>query len=158
MYSSPMITKLFTDGSVNPQKKLGFGAYLTVSDDGKTSDVKLKKFHQTSSTQLEVETLLWALEDISVESTLTIYTDCQNILGLASRREGFEKNDYHTKTGKLLKHAELYKKFFVVTDRVDCEFVKVKGHKKSHLKDEIDRLFTLVDKASRDALRAESSL
>jgi len=32
-------------------------------------------------------------------------------------------------------------------------FIKVKGHKKSSLKDEIDTIFNLVDKASRRALR-----
>ena len=32
-------------------------------------------------------------------------------------------------------------------------FIKVKGHKKSGLKDEIDNIFNLVDKASRKALR-----
>jgi len=150
-----MITKLFTDGSVNPQKKLGFGAYLTVSHEGELSEVRLKKFEETSSTQLELETLLWALEDIKIQTALIIYTDCQNVLGLSQRRKGFEERNYHTKTGKPLKHAGLYQKFFLLTDKFSCEFVKVKGHKKSHLKDDIDRLFTLVDKASRDALRAE---
>ena len=150
-----MITKLFTDGSVNPQKKLGFGAYLTLSDENEVSEVEVKRFEETSSTQLELETLLWALEEIAIEAPITIYTDCQNILGLPARREGFEQRDYHTRTGKPIKHTLLYQKFFHLTDRFQCEFVKVKGHKKSHLKDEVDRLFTLVDKASRDALRSE---
>jgi ribonuclease HI len=149
-----MIKKLFTDGSVNPQKKIGFGAYLTVSDSGEVSEVELKKFEDTSSTQLELETLLWAFDDISMDDELTVYTDCQNILGLFSRRTGFEERQYHSKTGKPIKHALLYQRFFDVTDRYRCKFVKVKGHKKSHLKDEVDRLFTLVDRASRDALRS----
>lgn len=148
-----MISKLFTDGSVNPQKRLGFGAYLTLTHKDEVSEIRLKKFEETSSTQLELETLLWALKDIKIESRLTVYTDCQNILGLRARRQGFEQNNYHTKTGKLLKHATLYKEFFLLTDKYACEFVKVKGHKKNHLKDDVDRLFTLVDKASRDALR-----
>ena len=149
-----MITKLFTDGSVNPQKKLGFGAYLTVSHDNEVSEVQLKKFEETSSTQLELETLLWALEEIAIQAPIRVYTDCQNILGLCARREGFEQRDYHTRTGKPIKHTLLYQKFFRLTDKYTCEFVKVKGHKKSHLKDDVDKLFTFVDKASRDALRA----
>ncbi len=47
----------------------------------------------------------------------------------------------------------IYKKFFKITDRIDCEFIKVKGHKKSSTKNEIDNIFTLVDKATRNALR-----
>jgi ribonuclease HI len=149
-----MITKLFTDGSVNPQTKVGFGAYLTVSDKNKVSKVETKKFENTSSTQLELEALLWALESINITTELNIYTDCQNILGLPSRREGLEQRNYHSKTGKPLKHSLLYQRFFSLTDKYPCTFIKVKGHKKSYLKDEVDKLFTLVDKASRDALRA----
>jgi len=149
-----MITKLFTDGSVNPQKKVGFGAYLTVTNKGDVSKVETKKFENTSSTQLELEALLWAVESIDITTDLCIYTDCQNILGLPSRREGLEKRNYHSKTGKLLKHSLLYQRFFTLIDRYSCTFIKVKGHKKSYLKDEVDNLFTLVDKASRDALRA----
>jgi len=149
-----MINKLFTDGSVNPQKKVGFGAYLTVSNENIISDIEIQKFENTSSTQLELETLLWALETIEITTELIIYTDCQNILGLPSRREGLEKRNYFSKTGKPIKHTLLYKKFFLLTDKYPCKFIKVKGHKKASLKDEIDNLFTLVDKASRDALRA----
>ena len=153
VYISFMITKLFIDGSVNPQQRLGFGAYLSLRDEDKASEVHLKLFKDTSSTQLELETFLWAIEEINIETELSIYTDCQNIIGLPSRREKLEKSNYHTKTGKPIKHKELYKKFFCLTDKYPCTFIKVKGHKKSHLKDPIDKLFTLVDKGSRDALR-----
>jgi hypothetical protein len=40
-----------------------------------------------------------------------------------------------------------------MTDLYDCDFIKVKGHKKMEDKDVVDRYFTLVDKASREALR-----
>ncbi|PHR54006.1 MAG: ribonuclease H [Arcobacter sp.] len=152
-----MITKLFIDASVNPQQRLGFGAYLTVSNEDKVGQVQVKMFKDTSSTQLELETFLWAIEDISIETELTIYTDCQNIIGLPSRREKLEKSNYHTKTGKPIKHNLLYKKFFLLIDKYPCKFIKVKGHKKSHLKDPTDKLFTLVDKGSRDALRKHMS-
>ena len=84
---------------------------------------------------------------------IIIYTDCQNIIGLQTRRERFEKNSYMSKAHKRIKNHELYKEFYKITDLVDCEFAKVKGHKKEALKDEIDKIFTLVDKASRNALR-----
>ncbi|MDF1879850.1 ribonuclease H [Sulfurimonas sp. MAG313] len=148
-----MIVQLFIDASVNPQKRLGFGAYLSITDEGKNNDVQLKKFEDTSSTQLELETFLWAIEDIRIKTKITIYTDCQNIIRLPSRRKKLEKSNYHTKAGTPVKHSELYKKFFLLTDKYPCTFIKLKGHKKTKLKDPIDKLFTLVDKASRDALR-----
>ncbi|OCL90143.1 ribonuclease HI [Aliarcobacter thereius] len=153
--------KLFTDSSVNPQKKIGFGAFLEVSDENLIFDVlrkniKIKKFEDTSSTKLELETLIWALDEISVideNSQIEVYTDCQNIISLQNRREKFEINDYKTSTGKTINNYELYKLFFEKTDEINIEFIKVKGHKKSSLKDEIDKVFNLVDRASRNALR-----
>ena len=85
-----MIIELFIDGSVNPQQRLGFGAYISVSDQGKLSTVYLKMFENTSSTQLEIETFLWAIEDINIETKLTVYTDCQNIIGLFDRRKSLK--------------------------------------------------------------------
>ena len=67
---------LFTDGSVNPQSGIGFGAYLLL-EDIKTSSfkaedkIKIKKFENTSSTKLELETFLWALNDLNLETYIT---------------------------------------------------------------------------------------
>ncbi len=149
---------LFTDGSVNPQSSIGFGAYLLLDKldffSKLEKEVKVKKFTNTSSTRLELETLLWALSDISSKNhKIVIYTDCQNIIGLKDRRDRFEKNKYITAKGKLIKNHELYKEFFKLIDNFDCEFIKVKGHKKSSTKDEVDEIFTLVDRATRNALR-----
>ncbi len=150
---------LFTDGSVNPQQNIGFGAYLHVNEDDAYTEsliqrVKVKRFDGTSSTKLELETLLWALDEINlIDIDLIVFTDCQNILGLQSRREKFEKNDYFTKKNKKIANHELYKKFYKITDVIKCKFVKVKGHKPKKEKDNIDKFFTLVDIASRNALR-----
>lgn len=151
-----MHIKLFCDGSVNPQKKIGFGSYFIYKDNSLKQDLQIKKFLETSSTKLELEVLLWALENIELSSQdkkIIVYTDCQNILGLERRREKFEANNYKTSTGKIVKNHVLYKKFYEITDNLDCSFEKVKGHKKTSQKDEIDKLFNLVDKASRKALR-----
>lgn len=152
--------KLFTDGSVNPTSKIGFGAYLIIKDDVSYCDslstqIKVKRFENTSSTKLELETLLWALNNLkeSQFTNIIIYTDCQNILGLSGRREHFEQNNYLTKKNKVITNHELYRDFFTLTDKLNCFFVKVKGHKVLHKKDEIDRFFTLVDRASRNSLR-----
>jgi hypothetical protein len=40
-----------------------------------------------------------------------------------------------------------------MTDPLDLKFVKVPGHRCSNQKNDIDRFFSLVDKASRYALR-----
>jgi len=149
---------LFTDGSVNPQRGIGFGAYLLLDKldyiCAKKTKLELKKFSDTSSTKLELETLLWALTDVDLTNfKIVVYTDCQNIIGLNDRRGRFEKNSYLTGKGKLIKNNELYKEFFKIIDILDCEFIKIKGHKKASTKNEIDDIFTLIDRATRNALR-----
>lgn len=150
---------LFTDGSVNPQSGVGVGAYLFVEELELTSlelqkKIKTKKFYDTSSTSLELETLLWALNQEGLKKfKIIIFTDCQNIITLEDRREKLEKKDYHNARMKKIKNHLLYKSFFARMDSLDCELVKLKGHKKESKKSEIDKIFTLVDKASRRALR-----
>lgn len=152
--------KLFTDSSVNPQEKIGFGAYLKTIDESvplleMKKGIKTKKFEDTSSTKLELQTLIWALDEIEKASLIEVYTDCQNIIGLENRRKKLESNDYKSSKGKLMNNHDLYKLFFEKIDKLNLVFIKVKGHKKSSLKDEIDNIFNLVDKASRNALREE---
>ena len=153
---------LFTDGSVNPQSKIGYGAYLAVADihlsvNSMKDQVFIKRFEDTSSTKLELQTLLWALEDIKPEGEkVIIYTDSQNIIGLLGRRERFEKNNYYSKNGKRIANFELYQEFFRLTDQLNCRILKVKGHNKSIQKENTDKLFTLVDRASRKALRDDA--
>jgi ribonuclease HI len=74
-------------------------------------------------------------------------------MGLQGRRDRFEQNDYRSNENKHLKNYELYREFYRMIDQLDCELVKVRGHQVSNQKDDIDRLFTLVDRASRNALR-----
>ncbi len=153
---------LLTDGSVNTQSNIGYGAYLAVSEPGLSLDslrtrVKVKRFEQTSSTKLELQTLLWALSDIDeLGGKVIVYTDSQNIMGLQGRRNRFEQNGYRSKKNKRLNHYELYQEFYRMTDQLDCELVKVRGHQVSNQKDDIDRLFTLVDRASRNSLREDN--
>ncbi len=153
---------LLTDGSVNTQSNIGYGAYLAVSEYGLSLDslrecVKVRRFEHTSSTKLELQTLLWALTDIqTLEGKVIVYTDSQNIMGLQGRRDRFEQNDYRSKKNKRINNYELYREFYRMTDQLDCEFVKVRGHQVSNKKDDIDRLFTLVDRASRNALRGDN--
>lgn len=150
---------LFTDGSVDTLTKIGYGAYLTIPESDLSlslleKHVKVRKFEQTSSTKLELQTLLWALNNIQVQGRrVVVYTDSQNIVSLKGRRKRLEQNNYRSKKNKQLNNYELYKKFYAITDQLNCEFKKISGHKVSRKKDSLDKIFSLVDKASRKALR-----
>ena len=157
--------QVFTDGSVNTQLKVGYGAYLVVSDlsvpiDTLKGNVKIKRFEATSSTKLELQTLLWALNEIinvtnENDITLTIYNDSKNIISLPDRQSRLEQSHFYSSKNKRLNNYGLYQEFYRLTSGVPLSLVKMVGHQPSSSKDEIDRLFDLVDKASRRALREE---
>jgi len=155
---------LFTDGSVHPQSGIGYGAYLVVTEpelavEVLKNQVKVQRFENTSSTKLELQILLHALNNIkNVSQNVIIYTDSQNIIRLPLRREYLENNQYQTKKNIRIKNHELYKQFYEITNNLTCELIKVKGHKVSKDKDRIDQIFNLVDKASRSALRLNNKL
>ena len=151
---------LLTDGSVNPKRGVGFGAYLAftkapenINDLGNL--IKIKRFENTSSTKLELQTLLWALSEIS-ESEVVSYTDSQNILGLLSRKDRLVENRYCSKNGRRIRNHELYKEFYESTEKFDIQFHLLSGHMPSSCKHRIDEMFSLVDRASRNALRSYS--
>ncbi len=113
--------QLFTDASVNTRLKVGYGAYLVVNEECKLIEtlkdkVKTKRFEQTSSTKLELQTWLWALDEMIVldeqsDITITIYSDSQNIIGLPGRRSGLERNDYCSVKNKKLNKHEMCQEF-----------------------------------------------
>jgi len=147
---------------LNPKSNIGYGAYLAVSEFDLSMDslkklVKVRRFEQTSSTKLELQTFLWALSDIdALGRKVILYTDSQNIIGLHKRRKRFEQNDYRSKKNRRIRNYKLYQEFYRITDQLECELNKVRGHLVSNQKDDIDRLFTIVDRASRNALREDN--
>jgi len=163
---------LFTDVSLNPTLKLGFGAYLVIPSSfleipperiirsELVEQIRLRRFEVTSSTKLEVQTLLWALEDFQKESsgsrfgTLDVYSDSQCVTGLQRRRSQLEMNGFCSKgTNRILTNACLYRKFYEFRDTLGFEVIKVVGHSRSCSHDSIHRIFSFVDKEARKALK-----
>ena len=152
---------LFTDGSVNVQSGIGYGAYLLIPEqdffaNANKVGIKIKRFENTSSTKLELQILLLAFSEVKGKiDQLVVYSDCQNVIELLKRRKSLEKKQYITKKGIPLKHVKLYQAFYQWVDKFNCEFIKIKGHQASHKKNELELTFAKVDRASRKALRGE---
>ncbi|NKB60885.1 MAG: ribonuclease H [Gammaproteobacteria bacterium] len=144
---------------------MGYGAYLLVTRNelehcdidfhALRQRVKTKRFDHTSSTRLELQTLLWALTELSpIAGKIIVHTDSQNIITLPDRRRLLERRGFCSKKNQPLKNQDLYRRFYFITDRIDMELVKVAGHKPVSMRADQDRLFALVDGASRRAARA----
>jgi len=149
---------LLTDGSVSPQCGVGFGAYVAFTEAPENINdlgdlIEVKRFENTSSTKLELQTLLWALSEIS-EREVIAYTDSQNIIGLLARKDRLVENQYYSKNGRRIRNHELYKEFYASTENFDIQFQRLSGHRPSRGKQRIDRIFSLVDRAARNALRS----
>lgn len=162
---------LFTDVSLNPQRKLGVGGLLLIPVpfleaephdimlDDVSARLEIKRFAETSSTTLEVQTVLWALEHSREKLTgqacggLRIYTDSQCVAGLLSRRAGLERNDFIAKrSGRSLTNAALYRAFYAAHDQLGFQVIKVAGHSRACSHDTIQRIFSYVDQEVRRAL------
>jgi len=162
---------LFTDVSMNPQRKIGVGGYLLVpvpfleiephniQRDAVSVRLKTKRFAETSSTKLEVQTVLWALDELREElagsalGSLQIYTDSQCVVGLPGRRADLINSDFIAKrSGRPLSNAPLYRAFYAAYDQIGFQLVKVAGHSRACSHDTVQRLFSHVDREVRKAL------
>ncbi|MBC2604957.1 ribonuclease HI [Pelagicoccus albus] len=159
-----MSWSLFTDGSSDPKSKIGYGCFLLLESpplgdcDNLADLVRTKRFYPTSSSRLELQCVIWALESISLHvGPMTLYTDSQVICGLSERRARLEKARFCGKNGKELAQADLYLKFYYLSDALSFTVKKIKGHRPNRESSDLDRIFKIVDKATRAALRKELS-
>jgi ribonuclease HI len=162
---------LFTDVSSNPQQKCGVGAslllpqsYLEIEPHDLdwaeiSAKISFKRFADTSSTKLEVQTVLWALENFQTEYCdsnplrLKVFTDSQCVAGLPGRRAGLEAKQFLSRrSGQMLTNAPLYQVFYASYDKLGFELVKVAGHSRARLRDTVQQIFSCVDQEARRAL------
>ncbi|MGC2064233.1 MAG: GIY-YIG nuclease family protein [Thermodesulfovibrionales bacterium] len=159
---------LFTDGSVSPSLSLGIGAYVIVPASvlkafsgviGKPKiieQLKVQRFEDTSSTKLELQTILWALTENRQKpyGSLTIYSDSQCVSGLLKRKPRLLAGGFLSKrTKQPLGNASLYRSFYEFHDELGFRVVKVAGHSGSSVRDPAHRIFASVDKEARKALK-----
>jgi ribonuclease HI len=158
---------LFTDVSVNPRRKLGVGAYLalpasfievsphSIEISALVERLVVRRFNDTSSTQLEVRTVLWAMEDLKFTepAKLRVYSDSQCVAGLLRRRNRLRASGFVSRgSNRLLKNASLYRKFYEFHDKLGFEVIKVAGHISASSHDTVHRIFSFVDRKVRKAL------
>jgi len=163
---------LFTDVSLDTGHKCGIGAYLfipvsflreknhSISREDIAVRLKIRRFENTSSTRLEVQTVLWALDEIERKvpkhspMTLHIYTDSQCVAGLQGRRARLSSSNFISqKTGQPLKNADLYRTFYELNDEMGFSVTKVSGHTPASSRDTVHHIFACVDQEARKALK-----
>ncbi len=158
---------IFTDASLNPRTGTGMSGCLLLKPKDRPSTkkishlpVKTKLFKNTNSARLELSSIILALNTVKKtfdaihEFEITVYTDCKIACDLPSRRNRLEKSNYKSKsTTKPLNNADLYLEFFELFDELKPNLIWVKGHKARKDKNQIDLIFSHVDKTTRRMLR-----
>ena len=130
-----------------------------IGQDEVSARLKIKRFAETSSTKLKLQTVLWALENSrekltgSSHGSLQIYTDSQCVAGLLGRRAGLINGDFLSRrSGRPLTNALLYRAFYAAFDQLGFQLIKVSGHSIACSHDTVQRIFSYVDREVRKAL------
>jgi ribonuclease HI len=159
---------IFTDVSVSPGLKLGVGAYVMIPASFLTASsgvierpeikrlLNVRRFEGTSSTRLELQTVLWALAEYrqGPHGGLTIYSDSQCVSDLLKRKPRLLAAGFVSKkTNQQLGNASLYCTFYEFHDELGFHVVKVDGHSAARAHDNTHRIFSIVDKEARKALK-----
>jgi ribonuclease HI len=159
---------IMTDVSVNPVLRIGVGAFLLlpvsclalpvqrIEINEITSRIRVQRYGNTSSTRLELETVLLALGEYRKTSkrNLNLYTDSQCISGLLKRKSGLIASDFNsTSTNLPLRNASLYRSFYALHEELGFTVIKVEGHVRTRDHDTTHRIFSVVDREARKALR-----
>jgi ribonuclease HI len=166
---------IFTDAATSQKTETAVGAFLCLDMRlmseyaeythhylaAKLADVvTYKTYESKKSTWAEIKTAIDALYTIQNDSVrgqkVEIYTDCQSLCDLLGRRkERLLKNNFITRSGKVLKNSDLYKELFSITEKFQITMHKMKGHDTPEHRLTIqEKIFALLDKLSRNKLRS----
>ena len=173
----------FSDASFDKNSKTGVGGFLCLSRGNLNSaSPSLSSFHSSekldlsvpsimtktftckSCVEAELNTVIWLMQLIVAEKLseashaasieVTIYTDSQSVAQLLTRRSKLESLQFQSKRSKKqLTYASSYRLFFTLVDQVRPNIIWVPGHQPVKSRQPINEFFSLIDCATRAALR-----
>lgn len=120
------------------------------------SEVEMKLFcvQETNNIRAELLSAIKALNDCPEGKNVILYTDCQNILNLTSRRPKLEQTNFMSQAkNQPLANADYYRDFYAAADRLNPELIWIKGHSPQRNLNRIGKNFSILDQAVRRGLR-----
>lgn len=136
---------------------IGFAMFHTLDEHNtihlKDIETTLCEIKETNNIRAEIRGALAALEACPMGKEVILYTDCQTIVDLPSRRKKLEQKNFISESkGRELANADLYKEFFALYDLKRPEIIWVKGHS-SKRQTNIGKNFSHLDRLVRRKLR-----
>lgn len=165
---------IFTDAATSATMNIAIGVFLCLKknqlqqyvacsrDDLSiqlADKIVYKQYASKKSTTSEIKTAIDALNFLQQQSPsvtkVDIYTDCQSLCDLLGKRKGkLQRNNFTTRSGKILANAELYQELYSVAEKFQLCLFKIKGHDLASRRVSLpEKIFTLLDKLGRKKLR-----
>ncbi len=155
------IVHAYTDSSFSKEFNIAVCGYSIFynSDNHKNislceNKISLSYLTEKNNIRGEIRGAINVLENCPLQSKVYLYTDCQCIVGLLSRREKLEANNFISKNKRNpLANLDLYKEFYKLSDQVNLKVVWLKGHTTGYSLTLEEKNFSFLDKAVRKYLR-----
>lgn len=147
------VIKIYTDGSCNPQQKVGAWAALIFIDDKKIvlQDTVSETTHNRMELIAVIKSIEYVLKEIPGNKQIKIYTDSQYVEKIPDRTQKLVSKDFKTKKGVEIQNADLVQDIIeLLNSATAIEFIKVKAHQKTTVLPNYNRE---VDKLSRKLVR-----
>lgn len=123
---------IYTDGSCNPQLKIGGWAAIIMYNNEKII-IQGKEF-ETTHNRMEllavINSIKYVLTNFPNYNLLKIYTDSQYVVKLNERKEKLIHKNFITKKGNILNNSDLLSELIKFMELSNIEFIKVKAHQK----------------------------
>ena len=118
----------YTDGSARPNP--GIGGYGVVLIDREFRKELSGGFQRTNSSRMELMAVVKALEFLRQPASITIYCDCSYIVDSvqAGWLLGWVKRGWLLKSGKPVKHSDLWKRYLRAASKHKVVLKQVQGH------------------------------
>ena len=148
------IIEIYTDGSCNPQYKIGGWAALIFNNGKKVvlQGIATETTHNRMELTAVIKSIEYVLKKFPEFKSIKIYTDSQYVERIPFRTEKLISKDFITKRGKKIQNSDLIKKLIKLIYCTSIEFIKVKAHQKAS---EITNYNREVDKLSRKLVRRQ---
>ena len=125
-----MSVEIYTDGSCHTQQCVGAWVSILLVNGEKIvlSGTEKDTTHNRMELKAVIKALEFAKKHYKNNSTLTVVSDSQYVVGLNGRKDKLTAQGFNSKSGKEMTNADLVKEFFKLSDKVN--FVKIKAHQK----------------------------
>jgi ribonuclease HI len=152
---------IYTDASFSQAHKIAIIGHFFLFDNEKLELSKranipffLEQISETNNIRAEIRSALVAIQMAPADLKVVLYTDCESICKLLSRRGNLEKTNFMSQRHSTpLNNTDLYKEFFKIMDSIQPELIWVKGHCRDRGINSIQNNFSYLDQKVRKQLR-----